>query len=322
VLETAGNATLGVGDTVGTAATPVSATSPATTSITGTIVNVAKDTGDTLVDTGNGKQVLVSGLLGAVGDAVQISALNTPITTATSGNGLVGAGVASATQPTGTLATLGVLTDGKTATATINGLVLPVSEVTPGALANIAQVTAANTTLGGTAGTTPLVGVAALSGTPATGKLASATVLPTNGAATATVNAPVVGQAVSTVASAAGSATGGANGLVGVTAGTATIGATNPVVGANVTSATPVTGTLATVTVPATAVIGSATGATATPSVTTPVAVAVAPVVAVVAPVTSGVLPSTSVLVAPVVTPTTAPTASVAKAVGIPLGPH
>lgn len=313
VLVTAGNAVMDVGSGVGGVLTPVNATLPATTPITGSIINTDKDLGQTLVDVGNGKQVLVKGLLGAIGDTVAITGLNTAITSPTTGSPIIGLGALSNSQPVGTVATLGVLTDGKTATATINGVANQlIQEVTPGTLTNLAKLQVANTTLGTAAN--PLVGVSALSSTAANGQLVSATVLPTNGGNTATANVPVVGQVVQTVASATGGATGGtgATGLVGVTVGNTTIGSTSPAVGVNVASNSPVTGSVATATVPVVAAVTPvansvlpAVGAVVTPSANTPVANVVAPVAAVVTPVANSVLPTVGATVNAVVTPTT-----------------
>jgi len=307
VITTAGNAVLAVGDTTGNLSQPVNQTIPAATPVTGTITNVLKDTGQTLVDVGGGKKVLVSGLLGAVGDAVSITALNHVVTSPTSGTSVVGLGVGSDTQPVGTLATAGLLNAGKTATATVNGVTNTLlKDVTPGAIDNLVKLTVANNTLGGTG--TPVIGAAVLSTTPATGSLVSATVLPTNGTGTlASASSPVS----AVVQRVAGSAPSG--GLVGVTVGNATIGSTNPAVGANVLSANPVTGSVVTATVPATVTaVGGALTAVTAPSATTPVGGVVAPVTAVLSPVTGTVNATVTPVVSTVVGVVGAPTSVLA----------
>jgi hypothetical protein len=326
VLVTAGNAVLGVGDTLGTGVQPVNAALPGTAPITGSIVNTDRDLGQTLVDVGNGKQVLVRGVLGAVGDTVAITALNTNVTSPTTGTPLVGVGALSDSQPVGSLAALGVVTNGKAATATVNGVSTLLQEVTPGALSGLARLQVANAALGN--GANPAIGVAALSNTAAVGTLASASVLPTNGGALVAANAPVVSQAVQTVTNTVGNLAGnvGATGLVGVTAGNAAIGSASPVVGVNVASSNPVSGSLATATVPvaaavtpvANSVVPTVTAAVA-PVVSTPVATVAAPVQAAVAPVASTVAavaaPAVSTPVAAVAAPVQAVAAPVANAV-------
>lgn len=302
VLVTAGNAVLAVGDTAGGAVQPINNTLPATTPITGTIVQVDKSTGQALVDAGNGRELLVDGLRGAIGDAVAITALNTAVTQPKDGTSAVGLSALSDTQRAGTVATLGVAAGDKIATATVNGLQgLTLREVTPGALTQLAQLTAANTTLGGGAGA-PIVGVSALSNMPASGQLAALTVLPTNGAGSiASANVPVVSQVLQGATS-----TGG---LVGVAAGGTSVGGANPVVAVNVNSASPATGTLATLNVPVGGAIQPVAGAllpgvtaAANPSVNTPVANVVAPVTAAIAPVTGAVLPAVGLATAPTAT--------------------
>lgn len=296
VITTAGNAVLAVGDTTGNLSQPINQTIPATTPVTGTITNVLKDTGQTLVDVGGGKKVLVSGLLGAVGDAVSITALNNVVTSPTSGTSLVGLGVGSDTQPVGSLATVGVLNAGKTATATINGVTNTLlKDVTPGAIDNLVKLTVADKTLGSGTGT-PLVGAAIASATPATGQLVGLTVLPTTGSGVASVTSNPVSAVVQQVTGAVGGTAG--TGLVGVTVGNTTIGSTNPAVGANVLSTNPVTGSVVTATVPATiTAVGGTLTAVTSPSATTPVGGVIAPVTAVVSPVTGTV----SAVVTPVI---------------------
>lgn len=302
VLVTAGNAVLAVGDTVAGVVQPVNEALPATTPITGTIVELDRSTGQALVDAGNGRQVLIDGLRGAVGDAVAITALNTNVTNPADGTSAIGLGVASDTQPTGTIATAGVATAGRLVTATVNGIPgLLVTDATPGAVNQLLALDVGNTTGTATPGT-PLVGVAALSNAPANGQLAAVTLLPTNGSGNvANADVPVVGQVVQAVTNPNG-------GLVGVTAGNTAIGGANPVVAVNLNSSAPATGTVATVNLPVQAAVQSVTGsvlpavtAAVAPSVNTPVGNVAAPVAAAVTPVTGALVPAVTAVAAPVV---------------------
>lgn len=227
-LVTSGNALLGVGGTVG-------ATGSATVAapITGTVARVLDSTGQTLVETGTGEQLLVSGLAGKVGDAVSI------LPTAIVGAGVNGTGASASTTPAG-----------NSVLATVNGVPgVTVSGLTGAPpLASslgsgLASTNVAGTTLGNGAG---LLGAGVLAPAPAAGSVATATVLPggTTGTPTASVVTPATGSVAQTVAGAL-PATGG---LVNATVSNTTLGSPG-LIGAGVLNPAPSAGTLATATV-------------------------------------------------------------------------
>ena len=132
VLVTAGNAVLGVSNGSGTVLTPVATALPVAQPVTGTITKILTDTGTVLVDAGQGRALLVEGLVGVVGDVVNINVGDKAVTTPLGGGlGAVGLGVLGDTQPTGSIATAGVLNAGNTVLASVNGLAdVRVSNVT------------------------------------------------------------------------------------------------------------------------------------------------------------------------------------------------
>ena len=248
VLTTAGNAVLGVSDGQGNVTTPIATALPVTQPVTGTITRVLNDTGTVLVDAGAGRTLLLQGAQGVVGDLVSINVGGQAVTNGLNGTtGAIGIGVLGDTQPTGTLASVGVLNAGNTALATVNGIadvrVTNVTSPTGGIADNLLNVA-----LGGN----QLLG----SGNPA---LVNANLLPNGlsptGAGSATgVLAPVtsavetVGTGVtSTVQAVAGSALS----PLGVSASTTATAGTTTSAGAGATATTspdgllaPVTGTL------------------------------------------------------------------------------
>ncbi|WP_206241819.1 hypothetical protein [Novosphingobium terrae] len=122
-LVTAGNASLGLASGVDGATTTLASAVPITAPITGTVTRVLGDTGQVLVDTGNGKTLLLDGVQKVVGDVVTINLGNQGVTTSADGTpGAVGLSVLSPTQAQGTLASAGVLTSGQVATANVNGV--------------------------------------------------------------------------------------------------------------------------------------------------------------------------------------------------------
>src|SRR3546814_17079022 len=79
--------------------------------------------GTVLVDAGAGRTLLLQGAQGVVGDLVSIDVGGRTVTNGLDGpTGAIGAGVMGDTQPTGTLASVGVLNAGNTALATGHGL--------------------------------------------------------------------------------------------------------------------------------------------------------------------------------------------------------
>lgn len=217
VLTTAGNAVLGVSDGQGNVTTPIATALPVAQPVTGTITRVLNDTGTVLVDAGAGRTLLLQGAQGVVGDLVSIDIGGQTVTNGLDGTtGAIGVGVLGDTQPTGTLASLGVLDAGNTALATVNGIadvrVTNVTSSTGGIADNLLNVA-----LGGN----QLLG----SGDPA---LVNANLLPNGISSTDTgsvtgVLAPVT-SAVETVgtgvASTVQGVTGSALSPLGVSAGT------------------------------------------------------------------------------------------------------
>ncbi|WP_242126612.1 hypothetical protein [Sphingobium sp. Sx8-8] len=123
VLTTAGNAVLAVSDAQGNVTTPVATALPITQPVTGTITRILDDAGTVLVDAGQGRTLLLQGAQGVVGDVLSIDVGGRTVTTGLDGtSGAIGLGVLGDTQPTGTLASAGVLNAGNTALATVNGV--------------------------------------------------------------------------------------------------------------------------------------------------------------------------------------------------------
>ncbi len=240
VLTTAGNAVLGVADAQGNVTTPIATALPVTQPVTGTITRVLTDTGTVLVDAGAGRTLLLQGAQGVVGDLVSIDLGGRTVTTGLDGTtGAIGAGVLGDTQPTGTIATLGVLNAGNTALATVNGIadvqVTNVTSPTGGLADNLLNVA-----LGGN----QLLG----SGDPA---LVNANILPagvpTPGTGTTGgLLAPVSG-VVDAVGSTVQNVTGGALAPIGVSADASASGGTTASADATASPGgllAPVTGTV------------------------------------------------------------------------------
>lgn len=123
LLVTAGNATLGLANATDSTAAQLAGAVPITAPLSGTVTKVLNDTGQLLVNVGNGRTLLLDGAQGVVGDVLSINVGNQGVVTAAGGkNGLVGLGVAAANQPQGMLATVGVLDPGQVASATVNGV--------------------------------------------------------------------------------------------------------------------------------------------------------------------------------------------------------
>ncbi|BBD99132.1 hypothetical protein SAMIE_1026330 [Sphingobium amiense] len=249
MLTTAGNAVLAVSDGQGNVTTPVATALPILQPVTGTITRVLNDTGTVLVDAGAGRTLLLQGAQGVVGDVVSIDVGGRTVTSGLDGTaGAVGVGLLGDTQPTGTVASVGVLNAGNTALASVNGIadvrVTNVTAPTGGVADNLLNVAL---------GSNQLLG----SGDPA---LVNASLLPngigSTGAGSATgALAPVtsVVQPVTSVVQTAGAGvtstvqdvTGGALSPLGVSAGAGASAGT----GATVTTGSgsllaPVTGTV------------------------------------------------------------------------------
>ena len=253
VLITAGNAVLGVADAQAGLTDQVAAAIPLTAPLTGTVTKVLNDTGNVLVDVGEGRTLLVEGAQHVIGDVLNINLGGKQLTSSADGTpGAIGLNLASATQANGTLASAGLLSAGNTVHAVVNG---------------VAGVTVANVTApgGGVAGNLLNVSLGGNNlignGQPA---LVNANVLPGglpgapggNGGNSGGLvgNLPVVGSVVAPVVSTVASATGNVpvvgSVVAGLTGGAAAPGNGNgnplpttgnlPVVGAVVGAVAPV----------------------------------------------------------------------------------
>ncbi|EQA96654.1 hypothetical protein L288_21000, partial [Sphingobium quisquiliarum P25] len=161
-LVTAGNAVLGVSDGQGGVTTPVATALPVLQPVTGTITRVLNDTGTVLVDAGEGRTLLLQGAQGVVGDLVSIDVGGRTVTTGLDGTaGAIGVGVLGSTQPSGTLATVGVLNAGNTALAQVNGIadvrVTNITSATGGISENLLNVALGGNQLLGTSGSPALI---------------------------------------------------------------------------------------------------------------------------------------------------------------------
>jgi len=228
VLVAAGNAVLAVNSQTPGIATVVDAAVPGSVPLVGTVVRVLGDTGKALVDTGQGRIYLVDGVTAALGQGVSLNVLDKPLLPA-GANPLIGASLASATQNTGSLATLGVDAAGNLVKAVVTplgagngvvGAVLPTSStlITNGAGQVVGAVLGGVTSAGTGGGLSSVTGAIV----PVTSALTGGGVL-----------APV---------------TGATSGLVTATLGKSTLlnGGTSPAVGASVISPAQSTGTVAT----------------------------------------------------------------------------
>ncbi|WP_206240022.1 hypothetical protein [Novosphingobium terrae] len=246
-LVTAGNASLGLASGVDGATTTLASAVPITAPITGTVTRVLGDTGQVLVDTGNGKTLLLDGVQKVVGDAVTINLGNQAVTTSADGTpGAVGLSVLSPTQAQGTLASAGVLTSGQVATANVNGVAnVAVANVTApgGGLSNqLLNVAVADHQILGS-GDPALINANLLSGAAGSGLTSGGAVLtPVTSLLTNVTNGGLTN---------GGTATGGllkpVTGLVGTVAGTTTAATTPATVNAGATATagnTTATGTL------------------------------------------------------------------------------
>ena len=194
VLVTAGNAVLGVSDGQGGLTTPIATALPVAQPVTGTITRILNDAGTVLVDAGEGRTLLLQGAQGVVGDLVTIDVGGRNVTNGLNGTaGAIGVGVLGGTQPTGTVASVGVLNAGNTALATVNGLanvsVTNVTAPTGGVANNLLNVALGGNQLLGT-GDPALVNASLLPGglaLPGTGSGG----LPATGPVTGTVGAVV-----------------------------------------------------------------------------------------------------------------------------------
>lgn len=136
LLVTAGNAVIGIAGQHNAVAETVNHLVPGAQPVTGTVTAILRDTGQTLVDLGQGKSVAVQSAAGIVGEIVQIDLANLKVVSAPDNSSLLGVGVATTQPITGTLASLNLATGNSTAanlidqtTATVVGVVAPGSSV-------------------------------------------------------------------------------------------------------------------------------------------------------------------------------------------------
>lgn len=106
VLVSAGNAVIGVSGKHDALAGTVGGIVPGATPVTGTVTAVLRKTGQTLVDVGGGQSVVLNKAGGTLGEVVSIDLGSRKVVSAATGSSLLGVGVASATPPTGSLASV------------------------------------------------------------------------------------------------------------------------------------------------------------------------------------------------------------------------
>lgn len=109
VLITAGNVVLGVAQKHDGLATKTAALAPVTAPVTGKVTRLLSGTGQSLVDIGNGRTVLVGGVNNAVGRVVSLGIANRSLVGVSSGQSLVGVNLLTRTPVTGSLVTAGAL---------------------------------------------------------------------------------------------------------------------------------------------------------------------------------------------------------------------
>lgn len=113
LIVTAGNLVQNVGAKHAVIAGTVNNLAPGAAPITGTVTAVIDGAGQTLVDLGEGRLALLDGKGGRIGDLVTIDLGKGRVIGGTQGSPLIGASVLSPEQTKGTLATVGLLADGK-----------------------------------------------------------------------------------------------------------------------------------------------------------------------------------------------------------------
>lgn len=227
VLVSAGNAVIGLAGKHNELAEQVNGAVPIAAPVTGTVTAVLKDTGQTLVDLGNGKTVALASAAGIVGEIVKVDLGSKTVISAPDNSSLLGVGLLSPNPVTGTLASVNL---GTGAPGAANGALGPVQNVAQGVVGTVTNVaanptglvtTAANTVTGTVAGLTgehnPLGGV---TGTGGGANPVGNVVGAVTGAVSGTSGtANPVGGVVSTVTNVVGGVTGtgsnGGNGLLG-----------------------------------------------------------------------------------------------------------
>ena len=120
ILVSAGNAVIGVAGQHNALAERVNGLVPGTERVTGTVTAVLRGTGQTLVDVGGGRSVVLNKAAGTLGDVVAIDLGSRKVVSASNGSALIGVGIASSTPATGTLASVN-LGSGTTGAGLANG---------------------------------------------------------------------------------------------------------------------------------------------------------------------------------------------------------
>lgn len=105
ILVTAGNSVIGVAGKQDRLATLVDGKAPALTPVTGKVTAVLTRSGQTLVDLGQGRSLILAGK-GRLGELVRIDLASKTVVGAGAGSSLIGAGVLSPTPATGRLAAI------------------------------------------------------------------------------------------------------------------------------------------------------------------------------------------------------------------------
>ncbi len=109
VLITAGNVVLGVAQKQDAVTGKVNGLAPVTAPVTGKVTRLLTATGQSLVDIGNGRTVLVGGANNAIGRVVSLGIANRSLVGVSSGQSLVGVNLLTRTPVTGSLVTAGAL---------------------------------------------------------------------------------------------------------------------------------------------------------------------------------------------------------------------
>lgn len=120
VLVTAGNLVLGVAEKHDGVAGKTTELVPASQRVTGKVTRILTATGQSLVDIGNGRTVLIGGANNAVGRLVSLGIANRQLIGVSSGQSLVGVNLLTRTPASGTLATASLLTSGKLTVVDVN----------------------------------------------------------------------------------------------------------------------------------------------------------------------------------------------------------
>ena len=168
LITTAGNVVIGASGKHGQLANTVNGVVPALTPVTGTVTAVLRDTGQTLVDIGNGQTVSLNTVKGVVGDLVRIDLGTSTVVASPNRPSLIGVGLLNPVPVTGTLAAVNVgngipLAGGLVNTGAVSGVLGTVTGAASGATGSTGGAAGAvggvvNTVTGTVAGLTGTAG--------------------------------------------------------------------------------------------------------------------------------------------------------------------